>query len=324
MKKLFLGIVLTVSLGILSGCMITENYDEYKRKQFRSTDEISEIIANDSSTNYSLQVSDTEELLVEYSDSTTESWYDIDVADGVLKIEKTQGTVGVEENSVIITLPKKEYKNISIETSNGNIVFENILAEKYKCFVKNGDITGTLNGNETDYLIVAKVQNGSSNIKDHVIESSKIIEFNVENGNVNVNFSDFDQSSLESLKSDAISKNIRQEIESDNSENKKQAEVSDGVYRTYSFGTTLQEDTVLKIQPDLLFQAVDQPVKTLIYLNGSLYKTVDFSGEEEEIRLDKSGNYWIIVVDAENNYKDITDEIDYYVECDENSILYLQ
>ena len=84
MKKVFLGIILLVSIGILSGCMVTENYDEYERKQFHSTDEISEIIAKDSSTNYSLQVSDTEEILVEYSDSMTDPWYDIDVADGVL------------------------------------------------------------------------------------------------------------------------------------------------------------------------------------------------------------------------------------------------
>ena len=148
MKKIFLGIIFIFSIGVLSGCMVTEDYDEYERKQFRSTDEISEIIAKDSSTNYSLQISDTEELLVEYSDSATESWYDIDAADGMLKIEKTQGTVGVEENSVIITLPEKEYKNISIETSNGDIVFHDVLSKKYKCFVENGDITGTLNGDE--------------------------------------------------------------------------------------------------------------------------------------------------------------------------------
>ncbi|HJC49270.1 MAG TPA: DUF4097 domain-containing protein [Candidatus Anaerostipes avistercoris] len=190
MKKIFLGIILIAGIGVLSGCMVTEDYDEYERKQFRSTDEISEIIVKDSSTNYSLQISDTEELLVEYSDSATESWYDINVADGVLDIEKTRGTVGVEENSVIITLPEKEYKNISIETSNGDIDFENILSEKYKCFVENGDITGTLNGNEKNYLIVVKAKNGDSNIKDHVIESPKTIKFNVENGDVNVDFSD--------------------------------------------------------------------------------------------------------------------------------------
>ena len=85
MKKIFFGILLVVSMGIISGCMVTEDYDEYERQQFRSAEEISEVIVTDSSTNYTLQVSDTEELLVEYSDSPTKSWYNIDVADGTLK-----------------------------------------------------------------------------------------------------------------------------------------------------------------------------------------------------------------------------------------------
>ena len=171
MRKIFLGILLVASMGILSGCLVTDNHDEYERQQFRSTEEISEISVTDSSTNYTLQISDTEELLVEYSDSPTQSWYNIDVADGTLKIEKTQGTVGVEENSVIITLPEKEYQSIAIETSNG-------------------DITGTLNGSEADYLIVVKTENGDSNLKDNVIESSKSIEFNVKNGDVDISFSE--------------------------------------------------------------------------------------------------------------------------------------
>lgn len=190
MKKIFFGILLVVSMGIISGCMVTEDYDEYERQQFRSAEEISEVIVTDSSTNYTLQVSDTEELLVEYSDSPTKSWYNIDVADGTLKIEKTQGTVGVEENSVIITLPEKEYQSITLETSNGDITLENIFSDKYKCVVENGDITGTLNGSEADYLIVVKTENGNSNLKDNVIESSKSIEFNVENGDVDISFSE--------------------------------------------------------------------------------------------------------------------------------------
>lgn len=48
-----------------------------------------------------------------------------------------------------------------------------------------------LNGNELEYLIVVNTENGDSNINDNVIESSKSIEFNVKNGDVNVNFTDY-------------------------------------------------------------------------------------------------------------------------------------
>lgn len=188
MKKIFVGILLLVGIGILSGCVVTENFDEYERKQFYSKDEISEVIVKDNSTNYTIQMADTEEVQVEYSDSPAQSWYDIDVVDEILKIEKTQGTVGVEENSVFITLPEKEYQNITIETSNGDINFKNVFFHKYKCFLENGDITGTLNGRESDYHIVVKTKNGDSDLMDNVIESSDVIEFNVKNGNVRVGF----------------------------------------------------------------------------------------------------------------------------------------
>ena len=89
---------------------------------------------------------------------------------------------------VTITLPEKEYQSISIETSNGDISFRNVLSENYKCYVKNGDIIGTLNGSETDYLIVTDTKNGESYLKNNVIESSKTIEFNVENGDIKVDF----------------------------------------------------------------------------------------------------------------------------------------
>lgn len=190
MKKIFLGMILVASMGILSGCLVTDNDDKYERQQFRSTEEISEIVVTDSSTNYKIQVSDTEELLVKYSDSATQSWYNIDVTDGTLNIEKTKETVGVEENSVIITLPEKEYQSIAIETSNGDVAFENVSFDKYKCYVENGDITGTLSGSEADYLTVVKIENGDSNLKDNAIESDKSIEFNVKNGNVEVEFSE--------------------------------------------------------------------------------------------------------------------------------------
>lgn len=34
MKKVFLGIILIVSIGILSGCMVTENYDDMRENNF--------------------------------------------------------------------------------------------------------------------------------------------------------------------------------------------------------------------------------------------------------------------------------------------------
>lgn len=188
MKKFSLSMIFVFIIALLSGCIVTDNQDKYERKQFQTTEDIYEIMVNDISTNYTLKVSDSKEMIVDYSDSPTDSWYTIEVSDDILKINKTRGTVGVEDSSVIITMPKKEYQNISIETTNGDIIFDNVSSQQYKCFTENGDIKGTLEANEADYLIVVKTKNGKSNIKDNVIESSKTIEFSTKNGDVKIVF----------------------------------------------------------------------------------------------------------------------------------------
>ena len=104
-------------------------------------------------------MSEREDVLVKYSDSPTDPWYEIDITNGILTIEKTRGTVGVEDNAVNISLPQKEYESISIETTNGNIVFRDPSASNYKCSTENGSIKGTIKGNEEEYLIVTEVKN---------------------------------------------------------------------------------------------------------------------------------------------------------------------
>ena len=114
---------------------------------------------------------------------------------------------------------------------------------------------------------------------------------------------------------------ISQEIKSGDIEKKK---LEDGVYRTYSLGKTFSEGTILKLSASLLSRSVETPLKTVIYFNGSLYKTIDFSEKDQEAVLEESGNYWIIVLDDENNYTDITNEIDYFVPGREENVVYLE
>lgn len=190
MKK-FLCILLFIPALLLTSCsFITDNIDEYERKQYQCEDTISEIHITDISTDITIRNSDTDTLLIEYSDSPTDSWYSIDSENGIITIEKTRGTVGVDDNTLIVSLPKNVYQNITIETTNGDIIFDNIAASTYKCSTENGDIKGTLNGNEAEYLIVTTAKNGNSNLKNNVIESSKSIELNVENGDIKIEFSE--------------------------------------------------------------------------------------------------------------------------------------
>lgn len=188
MKRMSVGILLIGISALLSGCIITDNYDEYERKQFQSTEEISEIVIEDISTEITMVTSSNKEVLVDYSDSPKDSWYRIEISNGILNIKKTRKTVGVEDSTMVVSLPEKEYQNFSIETTNGDIILDNTTALTYKCSTENADIKGSLKGVEADYLIIIAVQNGKSNLENNVNESSKMIEFNVKNGDVNVKF----------------------------------------------------------------------------------------------------------------------------------------
>ena len=115
---------------------------------------------------------------------------------------------------------------------------------------------------------------------------------------------------------------IEQKIESNNKE--ENGTIDDGVYRTYSLGETFPAGAILDLNSSLLLRTAETPVKTAIYYNGELYKTIEFSEQNEEVELDYDGNYWIVVIDKENNFTDITNEIDYLVPSRGDSIIFLQ
>lgn len=192
MKKTIL-IILAILMcgGIVLGltrCVITDNSDAYERKEFKSREDINKVIVDDESAEVIFKVADNNELSIEYAESLTKSWYNISVENGILKIEKVENTVGVEDNSLIISLPNKNYEEILVKTTNGNITFENISSKIYRCNNQNGNIKGTIYGDPAEYLSVISVENGSSNLKNNVIKSEKMIELNVKNGDIKIEF----------------------------------------------------------------------------------------------------------------------------------------
>ena len=67
MKKVSLGIIMIVMVGLLSGCIVTDDYDEYERKKFQSADEVSDIIVRDISASITVKMSEREDVLVKLS-----------------------------------------------------------------------------------------------------------------------------------------------------------------------------------------------------------------------------------------------------------------
>ena len=188
MKKISLLLLLVVSFSlVLSGCIITDDGDDYERKEFKSKETFNQIIVSAESADVLFQYSDDKEVSVKYPESSTKQVYDISVSNGVLGIKKIS-TESVDDSSLVISLPNKEYEEISVNTTNGDIIFENISSTVYRANTENGDIKGTIRGNSVDYLCVVSVKNGDSTLENNAITSTKIIEFDVKNGNVEVEF----------------------------------------------------------------------------------------------------------------------------------------
>lgn len=189
MKKISLLLLLVVSFSfVLSGCIVTDDDNNYERNEFKSKETIRKVVVSDESTDVLFQISDSEEVSVKYSDLSKKQVYDISVSNGILEIEKTKSTVGVDDTSLVISLPDKEYEEISVNTTNGDIIFENVSAMVYRCDTENGNIKGTISGSKADYSCTVSVKNGDSTIDNNDINSTKTLELNVKNGDVKVEF----------------------------------------------------------------------------------------------------------------------------------------
>lgn len=88
MKKISLLLLLVVSFSlVLSGCIITDDGDDYERKEFKSKETFNQIIVSAESADVLFQYSDDKEVSVKYPESSTKQVYDISVSNGVLEIK---------------------------------------------------------------------------------------------------------------------------------------------------------------------------------------------------------------------------------------------
>ena len=70
----------------------------------------------------------------------------------------------------------KEYEEISVNTTNGDIIFENVSSMVYQCDTENGDIKGTILGNIADYSCTVSVKNGYNSGMDFNPEYVREVE----------------------------------------------------------------------------------------------------------------------------------------------------
>lgn len=206
-RRIFPYILLFSFILSLSGCFQLNTDYNYKIEEYKTRKNITKIIVDDNNVDVLLNTKEGNDISIEYKKKPKEDPYKISIKDEILKIEKLKIKKEIENQNLIIYLPKKEYEEIIVhikngdivsreinsyiynsKTDNGDIVFKNSKSHIFHSMTNNGDIYGNIMGNPDEYLRFISIENGNSNLKNNMIESDKLIDFSLANGDININF----------------------------------------------------------------------------------------------------------------------------------------
>lgn len=101
----------------------------------------------------------------------------------------TGNEVSIEAEQVFARLNNNVLGRLTVEADNSNLELNQVKSDAYDCELENGDISGVLIGQETDYNIRIQVRNGTSTLNSNSnLGAEKSLRFEVDNGNVKTNF----------------------------------------------------------------------------------------------------------------------------------------
>lgn len=189
MKKITLNLLLVIIAFTITGCIVSDESENYKREKISISDKAEGLEISDISSDIQIISTDADDKIsVEYTDSIDGGLYDFEVEEGILKIVKTRTTRYNDESNIVVKLPGKKYKTISVKTTNGNIELYGIEASVYNLNTENGDIEGHLKGKYEDYMVKVKAKNGDSNLQDNIVNKENKIDIEIKNGDVDIQF----------------------------------------------------------------------------------------------------------------------------------------
>lgn len=138
----------------------------------------------------------SEEIKIQYSENSKE-YYDIQIDNKVLKMNLISNKdlfdyIGInnsKNSSIKIEIPKNFLGNMSIMTSNNDIVIPTIeIQGNLELNINNGNITGSIKGSYDDFSIKAEAHKGKSNLLNSNEGAFKQLNVYTNNGDINLNF----------------------------------------------------------------------------------------------------------------------------------------
>ena len=139
MKKKWVSRVLCglLAAGLLCGfaALPAEENADLVPRQFQTAQQVDRIRVEDAISNVTIRTTDTDHITVDYADTAEKPLYTISVEDGLLRIQtgsldKIGGRIvsGLSNRDLIITLPQKQYQELSVGLTIGTLSVEGVKA----------------------------------------------------------------------------------------------------------------------------------------------------------------------------------------------------
>ena len=148
-----------LAAGLLCGfaALPAEENADLVPKQFQTAQQVDRIRVEDAISNVTIRTADTDHITMNYADTAEKPLYTISVEDGLLRIQtgsldKIGGRIvsGLSNRDLIITLPQKQYQELSVALAVGTLSVEGVQAAQLTAEAAVNTVK--LNGIQADQL----------------------------------------------------------------------------------------------------------------------------------------------------------------------------
>ena len=169
-----------VAAGLLCGfaALPAEENAGLVPRQFQTAQQIDRISVEDAISDVTIRTADTDHITVDYADTAERPLYTISVEDGLLRIQtgsldKIGGRIvsGLSNRDLVITLPQKQYQELSMTLAVGTLSVEGVKAAQLTA--ESAVNTVELSGIEVDQLNAASAV-GKVTLQDSRIGNAEI------------------------------------------------------------------------------------------------------------------------------------------------------
>ena len=147
-------------------------------RQFQTAQQIDRISVEDAISDVTIRTADTDHITVDYADTAEKPLYTISVEDSLLRIQtgsldKIGGRIvsGLSNRDLVITLPQKQYQELSMTLAVGTLSVEGVKAAQLTA--ESAVNTVELSGIEVDQLNAASAV-GKVTLRDSRIGNAEI------------------------------------------------------------------------------------------------------------------------------------------------------